>query len=213
MQKEVEGIEESDPDTGPEENIREDLYNQFGITKKGQLAIRWILPILEWSVETESRYDICDRSKILAEISLYQAYEREPKFKILAWATVLIGGFDFLHSLNPGVYSILFIALATINGFTSSLRSPSMMAAELDGAIDEDGMPADYRAKALSSVNTNVTLVLFVIAVVVQLLLTTEFVKGELIARNVADGVVNPIISAVGLIMLPLVYNWVRGED
>jgi hypothetical protein len=132
---------------------------------------------------------------------------------MFAWAAVLIGRFDLLHPLNPGVYSVLFIALATINGFVSSLRSPAMMAAELEGVTDDDGMPANYRAKALSSANTNVTLVLFVIAVGIQLLVTGDFVQGEIAARNVADGRVSPVISAIVLVAIPLVYNRIRGED
>lgn len=213
MQEELEEREESVPEAVTEENLRETFYEQFNISTKGRIGIRWILPFLERYVETESRYDVDDRSKILAEIALFQAYEREPKFKMFAWAAVLIGGFDLLYPLNPGVYSVLFIALATINGFVSSLRSPAMMAAELEGAVDEDGMPANYRAKALSSVNTNVTLVLFVIAVGIQLLVTGDFVQGELVARNVADGRVSPTVSAIALIAIPLVYNRIRGED
>ncbi|MFC7230545.1 hypothetical protein ACFQMM_02595 [Saliphagus sp. GCM10025308] len=213
MQGELENREEPDPEVVSEENLRETLYDQFDISTKGRVGIRWILPLLERSVETESRYDVDDRSKILAEIALFQAYEREPKFKMFAWAAVLIGGFDLLHTLNPGVYSVLFIALATINGFVSSLRSPAMMAAELEGATDEDGMPANYRTKALSSVNTNVTLVLFVIAIGIQLLMTGEFIQGEVVARNVADGRVSPAVSAIVLIAIPLVYNRIRGED
>lgn len=213
MQEELEEREETDPEAVSEEDLREDLYDQFDISTKGRVGIRWILPLLEKYVETKSRYDVDDRSKILAEIALFQAYEREPKFKMFAWAAVLIGGFDLLHPLNPGVYSVLFIALATINGFVSSLRSPAMMAAELEGATDDDGMPANYRAKALSSVNTNVTLVLFVIAVGIQLLVTGDYVQGEIVARNVADGRVSPVISAIVLIAIPLVYNRIRGED
>ncbi|MFB1064164.1 hypothetical protein [Natrinema sp. H-ect4] len=213
MQEGVEEREEPDLEAVSEEDLRENLYDQFDISTKGRIGIRWILPLLEKYVETESRYDVDDRSKILAEISLFQAYEREPKFKMFAWAAVLIGGFDLLHALNPGVYSVLFIALATINGFVSSLRSPAMMAAELEEATDDDGMPANYRAKALSSVNTNVTLVLFVIAVGIQLLVTGDYVQGEIVARNVADGRVSPVISAIVLIALPMVYNRIRGED
>lgn len=213
MQEELDERKESDPGAVSEEDLREDLYDQFDISTKGRLGIRWILPLLDQFVQTDSRYDIDKRSKILAEISLFQAYDQEPKFKMFAWAAVLIGSFDLLHPLNPGVYSILFIALATINGFVSSLRSPAMMAAELEGATDEDGMPANYRAKALSSVNTNVTLVLFVIAVGIQLLITGEFVQGELVARNIADGRVSPAVSAILLIAIPLVYIWVRGKD
>lgn len=196
-----------------EEDLREDLYGQFDISTKDRVAIRWILPLLDQFVQTESRYDIDKRSKILADIALFQAYEQEPKFKIFVWAAVLLGGFDLLHSLNPGFYSVLFIALATINGFVSSLRSPAMMAAELEGATDEDGMPANYRATALSSVNTNVTLVLFVVAVGIQLLVTGDFIRGEVIARNIAEGVVSPAISALVLFVIPWVYSRVRGEN
>ena len=79
---------------------------------------------------------------------------------MLIWTGGLVGTFDYLHALNPSVYSILFVALATVNGFVSSLRSLAMMVAEIEGLTNENGMLADYRAKALSSVNTNITLVL-----------------------------------------------------
>lgn len=213
MEEDLEKREEIDPEVVPEEDLREELYAQFDISTKGRVGIRWIISLLDQFVQTESRYDVDNRSKILAEIALFRAYEQEPKFKMFVWAAVLIGGFDLLHSLNPEVYSVLFIALATINGFVSSLRSPAMMAAELEGATDEDGMPANYRAKALSSVNTNVTLVLFVIAVGIQLLVTGDYVQGEIVARNVADGRVTPVISAIVLFAIPLVYNRIRGED
>ncbi|WP_439028090.1 hypothetical protein [Haloarchaeobius sp. DT45] len=213
MTEKVEQAENTDSEEQSEKDLREELYDQFDISTKGRLGIQWILPLLERSVQTESRYDVDRRSKILAEISLFQAYEQEPKFKMFVWAAVLIGSFDLLHPLNPGVYSVLFIALATINGFVSSLRSPAMMAAELEGATDEDGMPADYRAKALSSVNTNVTLVLFVIAVGIQLLVTSGYAQGEVVAQNLAEGMVSPYISAVVLFSIPLVSNRVRGGD
>lgn len=206
MQKET-PAEYSDTEDRSEEAIREDLYEQFDVPSQGGVMIRWILPLLDFLVETEQRYDIDARSKVLAEIALYQAYEREPKFKHFLWTAVLIGGFDILHPLNPDIYSILFLALATINGFASSLRSPSMLAAEVEGLPDEDGMPADYRATALSSANTNVTLVLFVIAVGVQLLLASTVIEGELVARNIAEGVVNPVVSVVLLLLLPVVWR------
>lgn len=197
-----------------EEELREDLYEEFNISVKGRIAIRWILPLLDRFVQTESRYDVDKHSKILAEIALFQAYEREPKFKMFVWAALLIGSFDLLHTLNPEMYGVLFIALATINGFVSSLRSPAMMAAELEGVTDKEGMPANYRAKALSSVNTNVTLVLFVLAVGIQLIVTSEFVQGEIFVRNIADGRVSAQVSALLLIALPVIYNRVRkGTD
>jgi len=190
-----------------EEHLRKEIYNQFGITTKGKIAIRFLIPLLDRTFQTKSRYDIDIRSKILAEIALYQAYEREPKFKLFAWATVLLLTFDFLHALNATVYGILFIALATLNGFVSSLRSPSMMVAELEELEDKNGMPANYRAKALSSVNTNITLVLFVIAVAVQLFITSSIIVGEVISQNVADGVVPPVASAIVLLLIPVFYN------
>jgi len=194
-----------------EEALREELYDEFGITTKGQIAISVLIPLLDKTVQTGSRYNIDARSKILAEIALYQAYEREPKFRLFVWATVLLLTFDFLHALEPAVYGILFIALATLNGFVSSLRSPSMMVAELEALEDKNGMPANYRAKALSSVNTNVTLVLFVIAVGVQLLITSSIIGDEVVFQNVADGVVHPAVSAIVLAAVPALYHRIRG--
>ena len=148
--------EESDSDA----ELREALYDRFDISWTGELIIEYILPILDKGRETDSRYEINDRQKILAEIALCKAYTQEPKLKMLIWTGGLIGTFDYLHALNPSVYSILFVALATVNGFVSSLRSLAMMVAEIEGLTNENGMLADYRAKALSSVNTNITLVL-----------------------------------------------------
>lgn len=182
---------------------------------KGQIAIKHILPALDRVVQTESRYNIGSRSKILAEIALFRAYEREPKFKMFVLAGLLIGAYDFLHTLQPSIYGILFIALATFNGFVSSLRSPAMMAAELEGVEDEDGMPADYRAKALSSVNTNVTVVLFAIAVGVQLLVTSSIIQAELVTQNVATSLVSPGVSALVLLTIPVILDhlWWRSDD
>lgn len=211
MKQETSAEEHPDTEDRSEEELREDLYEQFDVPAKGGAMIKWILPLLELVVNTEDRYDIDARSKILAEIALYQAYEREPKFKLFLWAALLIGGYDLLHPLNPDIYSILFLALATINGFASSLRSPPMLAAEVEGVPDENGMPADYRTTALSSANTNVTLVLFVIAVGVQLLLASTIVEGELVARNIAAGVVDPVVSGVLLLLLPVAWRkWIR---
>lgn len=196
-----------------EADIREELYEQFDVSKTEEFGIERIIPILGRSMETESKYDIDTRLKILAEITLFRTYLREPKFKNFAWTAVLIGTYDFLHPLTPGIYPIVFIALATINGFTSSLRSPVMMVAELEGLEDEDGVPADYRAKASSSVNTNVTLVLFLMAVSVQILVTSSIVQGELIAQNVAGGMWHPAISATGLVLSRVLYYRIRGDS
>jgi hypothetical protein len=194
-------------DERTEKFIRQELYEQFEVSKQGQLAIKFLLPLLDKNVKTNSRYDIDLRSKILAEIALYQAYDDAPKFKMFGWASLLLGIFDLFHALNPSIYGVVFIALATLNGFVSSLRSPSMMAAELSEERDDNGMPATYRAKAHSSVNTNVTLVLFVLAVGVQLLVTSSVLKGELIAQNIGSGILNPAITALALFAIPLVYD------
>lgn len=206
--------EKNDDSSSPtsEADLREELYEEFDVSRKGRLMIRYLLPILDKQINTESRYDVDPQSKILAEISLYQAYEEEPKFKIFAWAALLIGTYDLLHPLNPAFYGLLFAALATLNGFVSSLRSPSMMTAELEGATDTDGMPADYRAKAHSSVNTNVTLVLFVIAVGIQLLVTSSVIQGEIITQNVAVELLPPAVSALGLSSVPFLLYRLRGS-
>ena len=210
MQNETPTNEQPNSENRSEEAIRKELYEQFDVPVRGGVVIQWILPLLDLVVDTEKRYDISTRSKILAEVALYQAYEREPKFKIFLWAAVLISGFDFLYPLNPDIYSILFLALATINGFVSSLRSPSMLAAEVEGLADKDGMPADYRSTALSSVNTNVTLVLFVIAVSVQLLLASTVIEGELVGRNIVEGIVHPVVSGIVLVVLPVIWVWTK---
>jgi len=199
--------------TKSEEEQRRKLYEQFEVSWADDLAIRHILPRLDEHVQARSRYDVSSRSRVLAEISLLQAYKREPKFRIFAWGVALIGVYDCLHYLNPAFYGLLLGALATLNGFVSSLRSPAMMAAELEGATDEDGMPADYRATAHSSANTNVTLVLFVLALGVQLLITSSIVQGEIIARNIAEGTLPVAVSVLVLVSIPLVKDRLRRND
>lgn len=61
--------EESDSDA----DLREALYDQFDISLVGGLIIEYILPILDDGRETDSRYEIDDRQKILAEIALCKA--------------------------------------------------------------------------------------------------------------------------------------------
>lgn len=195
-----------------EETLRNDLYKRYNVSKTTQIGIEYILPRLDRNSNTEERYDIDPHSKILAEISLFEAYQREPKFKMFAIAGIILLAYDILHILTPAIYGVVFIALATVNGFASALRSPAMMAAELEGKTDKDGIPANYRAKALSSVNTNVTLVLFVIAVSIQLLVTSSIIEGELITRNLADGTVNPRLTGGVLILLPLLYSKIHSS-
>lgn len=203
MSEQVEEVEEQ---RSEEEELRNELYDQFDLSWAEKFGIEHIIPRLERYVDTEERYDIAPRSRILSEIALFQAYQSEPKFKLFAWAGALLIGYDFLHALNPTLYGVVFVGLATLNGFVSSLRSPSMMVAELEGETDEDGMPANYRAKALESVNTNITMVLFAIAFIIQFLVTSSLVTGDLITRNLADGLVNPYYTAVAFLVLPLIY-------
>lgn len=195
-----------------EEELRKELYKQFNVSRAGRLGIQYILPLLDKRIQVDSIYDVTTRSKILAEIALYQAYKREPKFRLLLWGVVLIGVYDYLHYLNPAFYGLLLGAVTTLNGFVGALQSPSMMAAELEGTTDEDGMPADYRATAHSSANTNVTLVLFVFAVGIQLLVTSSIVQGEILTHNVADGTFPFAASALLLLHVPVVVNqiWER---
>jgi len=190
-----------------EEELRRRLYEQHDVSYTTQIGIKYILPHLERYVDAEDRYDINPRSKILAEISLFEAYQQEPKFKILGLIGTILIAYDILHSFNPAIYGVVFIGAATVYGFTSALRSPAMMVAELEGLKDEKGIPADYRAKALSSVNTNVALALFVIAVSVQLTVTSSIVEAEVITYNLLDGVVNPYLTAGVLIFLPYLYH------
>lgn len=210
MSKKVREIQRSSSEDTPEEDLRDEVYKQFGVGRRGRVMIHHILPHLEKIAGVESRYNIDKRSKILAEIALFRAYEQEPKFKMFAWAAVLLACYDYLHHLEPIVHCIIFLSLATVNGFISSLRSPSMMAAELEGAIDEDGMPANYRAKAITAANTNVTLILFMIAVGVQLAVPTSVVGNEVLAKNISQGEVSPIVSGLGLLAVPFVVEWYR---
>jgi len=193
-------------DSHSEDKLRDALYEQHNVSKITQIGIKYILPKLERNVDTGDRCDIEPRSKILAEISLFEAYQSESKFNIFILVATILLIYDFLHTINPAIYPVVFIGYATIYGFTSALRSPTMMAAELEGAKDEDGMPADYRAKALSSVNANITLALFIIAVSIQFLVTSSLVDGEVITRNLLDGVVNPYFTAGGLVFLLSIY-------
>lgn len=189
-----------------EEELREELYDQFEVSWVEQKGVEHIIQRLERHIDVEDRYDISLRSRILSEISLFRAYKREPKFGMFVLAGVLLLGYDVLHSLNPAIYGVVFVGLATLNGFISSLRSPSMMAAELEGEADEDGMPANYRAKAMESVNANVTMVLFGIAFTIQFLVISSLVTGNLIPLNLADGTINPYLTAVLFVLLPILY-------
>lgn len=193
---EEEALEEEDSHS--KEELRDVLYQQHDVSKITQVGIKYIFPILEWNVDAGGRYDIEPRSKILAEISLFETYQSQPKFGIFILLAITLLTYDFLHTITPEIYPVVFIGYATIRGFFSALRSPTMLAAELQGAEDEDGMPADYRAKALSSVDANITLVLFMIAVFIQFLVTSSLVNGEVITRNLLDGVVNPYFTAGG---------------
>ena len=197
-----------------EKELREELYDQHDVSLAGQTIIEGILPKLEDNVDTESRYDIDPRSKIQAEIALMEAYRREPKVKIFTVLGLGLLAFDTLHALDPAVYGIVFIGAATVNGFVTALRSPSMMVAELEGLKDEDGMPANYRAKAFSSVNTNITILLFVIALGIQLLTTTTVVEGEVITQNLADGMVSPWVTGSAVAVLFALYvNFEHGDN
>jgi hypothetical protein len=196
-----------------EQELRSELYEQFGLSGVEKFGIEHIIPRLERYVDTEERYEIDIRSKILSEIALFQAYQSEPKFKLFAHAGVLLVGYDTLHTFDPAFYGVVLVGLATLNGFVSALRSPSMMAAELEGEADEDGMPANYRAKALESVNTNIAMVLFGIAFSIQIMVTSSLVTSELIAQNLADGIVNPYYTAVAFMMFPVLYYKARGGE
>lgn len=200
-----------------EDDIREELYEQFDVSAAEKIAIFFISSILEWLVQlglkSDVKYDTDTRSKTLAEIALIRAYEREPKFKLFISVTVLLGTYDFLYPFNPTFYGIFFVALATLDGFIVSLKSPRMMAAEIEGTTDEDGMPANFRAKALSIVNTNVTIVLFSIAIGVQLLVTSSFVQGELLTENIVEGRLHPVIPAVVLFAMPIARAFLIGSS
>jgi len=213
VEETAEQVPESDSGGQSEDELRKELYEQFDIGKKGELGIRYIIPRLDKTVETEKKYDIDERSKILAQIALFKAYEDAGVFRTLTWSVLLIAAFDVLHYLNPQLIGILFVAITTFNGFVGSLRSPEMMAAELEGVQDEEGMPADYRTTAYSSVNTNVTLVLFTVAVMVQLLVTSSVVQGEVLTQNLWDGVIPAVATAFGLFTTPILYGRLRSKS
>lgn len=196
-----------------EDELRQELYERFDIEKKGRLGIRYIIPRLDKTVEADRKYDINARSKILAQIALFKAYDDAAVFTTLAWSVFLIATFDVLHYLNPELIGIILAAITTLNGFIGSLRSPEMMAAELEGAKDKQGMPADYRTTAYSSVNTNITLVPFIVAVIVQLLVTSSVIQGEVLMQNLWDGVVPPVATALSLPLIPVLYQRVRSQD
>jgi hypothetical protein len=204
--------ERSEGDTSEdlEQKVRRELYDQFDVSNAEKQGIRYLLPILESQANIPRHYDINTRSKILAEIALYRAYSRVPKFKILIWGFFLTGVYDLLHPFDPSFYPIVLGALVTYNGFVSSLRSPEMMAAELEVITDDQGMPADYRAKARSSANTSVSVVLFTIVVSVQLLVTSSAIRGEILTQNTLQATVPPIVSAVGLFCIPLLISFVQ---
>lgn len=205
--------DEADSELQSEEDLREELYEQFDVGWVGSLVIRHILPILDRNVEATERYSVDTRSKILADIALYQAYRQVPKFMILVWGFVLIGAYDLLHYLNPAYYGMLIGALASLNGFASSLRSPVLLAAEMEGSPDSDGMPADYRTTAHSSATTNVTMILFLVALSVQMLVTGSVIQGEILTQNVASGTIPFYLSALVLAGVPFVLSYLRESD
>jgi len=206
----IDGRSEGAGGENPKQNIRDELYEQFGVSKAEKLGIRYLLPILDVQVDILTQYDVDAKSKVLAEIALYQAYSRVPKFKLLIWGLILTGVYDLLHPFNQSFYPVVLGALVTYNGFVSSLRTPEMMAAELKGVTDDQGMPADYREKARSSANTSVSVVLFTIVVGVQLLVTSSVIRGEVFPQNILQATVSPVVSATILFSLPLLSNFVQ---
>ncbi|OAQ54844.1 hypothetical protein HTG_04555 [Natrinema mahii] len=212
MQEGVTETQEMDSNSPSEEELRAEMYEELNVTKKERAVIEKILPRLEWLVQTESRYDIDTRSKILAEISLARAYVQEPKGKLLVSIAGLIGVYDYLHAMEVGVYPVLLGAFVSLYGLAVSLRSAPMMAVELEGLKDGDGMPADYKTKALSSVTTNASLLRFSIVLGIQLLVVGSFIQGELLTANVADGMVYPGISAFILFITPIALLLLRRQ-
>lgn len=184
---------------------RSELYDQFNITAVEEKFIRYLSLVLEWIVQMnfkfDVQYDTDPRSQILAEIAVTRAYIREPKFKLFTTSTMLIALYDLLHPLPPSIYPIFLIGLATLNGFLSSVRSPTMLAAEIKNTTDEDGMPVEYRHRAVAAANTTVTIVLFAVAIVVQVLVTTSVIQGEILTQNIADGFIHPSVSALMLLV------------
>lgn len=199
---------EEDTETRSEEKLRSELYEQLDVSQIEKFGIEHIVQRLERNVDTEERYELDPRSKILSEIALIRAYRSEPKFGMFAYSGAVLICYDILHVLNPAFYGTVFVGVATLNGFISSLRSPSMMAVELEGETDEDGMPANYRAKAIESVNTNITMLLFGIAFTIQIITISSIVTDDLITRNLAAGTVNPFYTFAILVLLArLVYK------
>ena len=183
--------------------IREEIYEQFGVSWVERKFIDHVFPLLEANAQTEERYETSTRSEALAEVALFKAYKDEPKFKLFISLGVVLSLYDILHQLSPQVYGILFVGFATINGLSSSLRSPKMIAAELESVTDENGMPADYRAKALNSASTNVTIVLLAIAIVIQVLISSSVIQAEIWGANYAAGtVIHPSYTIAGLLTL-----------
>jgi hypothetical protein len=206
----IDGKSEDGEGENPEQDIRDELYEQFGVSKVEKLIIRYLLSVLNSQVKRVSQYDVDTQSKVLAEIALYRAYNRVPKFKLIIWGLILTGMYDLLYTFDPSFYPIVLGALVTYNGFVSSLRTPEMIAAELKRVTDNQGMPADYREKARSSANTSVSIVLFTIVVGVQLLVTSSVIQGEIFPQNTLRATVSPIVSAVVLFSIPLLTSFVQ---
>lgn len=96
----IDGQSEAGRGENPKQNTRDELYEQFDVSKAERLGIRYLLPILDGQVDTFTQYDINTKSKVLAEIALYQAYSRVPKFKLLVWGLILTGIYDLLYPFN-----------------------------------------------------------------------------------------------------------------
>lgn len=181
------------------EEVKQDLFQEYGVSWIGQFFIENILNSSIFDIDThpDEVYDTTVNSEVLAGIALLEAYKREPEFKLFLYLGFIIGFYDLLHLLPVQVYGVLFVALATLNGLLSSLRSPKMLAAELESETDDKGMPADYRAKAIRSVRTNVTIVLLTFAFGIQVLISASVLPSELFTQNYATGTsLHPLITS-----------------
>lgn len=187
------------------EEVKQDLFQEYGVSWIGQFFIENILNSSIFDIDTHPDvvYDTTVNSEVLAGIALLEAYKQEPKFKLFLYLGLIIGFYDLLHFLPVQVYGVLFVALATLNGLLSSLRSPKMLAAELESETDDKGMPADYRAKAIRSVRTNVTIVLLTFAFGIQVLISASVLPYELLTQNYAVGTpLHPLITSGFLLAL-----------
>jgi hypothetical protein len=206
--------EEAVSSIATDERSRDELYEEFGINEieaRLILLINIAFSLIVNRLNLKEDYEISSESQILAEIALLEAYKREPTYGLLLKSGLVIGLYDILHPLPSEIYGLLLVAVATVNGLTSRLRSPKMVAAEIKSETDEMGVPADIRLKATNIASTSITIVLLTIAVLVQVLISGQVIGSELLNQNYAVGTLaKPWLSALLVILIPYLLDKIR---